>query len=209
MSCIEHLQQDDFLATVQMLRVSVPEQPGDVSCGWRTAFNAHLLLKRIFNIADVSDVITCISIIGLHNYLFFKFASLFCVQECQMDAYEPRHVKEFRIRATQRLILAVHEYAADAPRRAEEQARQALQQQIELEEAGRRQAMEYQESVRNFEICQAEVEEFVATQQQTALDRAWLAAEEAEAELHRATPQRSRPPPNRSRGRGGRGGQNP
>lgn len=117
-----------------------------------------------------------------------------------MDTYESRHVKEFRIRATQSLILAVHEYARDAPRRAAEQARHAEQQQAAAEEAARRQVEDYQQSVRNFERCQAEVEEFVASQQQSAIDRAWQAAEEAQSELHRTTRPRSRPH-NSSRGR--------
>ena len=54
----------------------------------------------------------------------------------------PWHVREFRIRATQRLIVAVHEYAQDAPRRAAEQARQALRQQAATKETARMQALE-------------------------------------------------------------------
>lgn len=113
-------------------------------------------------------------------------------------------MKEFRIRATQKIIVAVHEYAQDAPRRAREQERMELQRQRELQETSRRQAMEYQEHCRNFEACQAEVEEFVASQQQSAVERAWEAAEEAlETERQRTTQPRTRPPPNSSRGRRG------
>lgn len=62
-ACLEHLLLENLLPTVRRQRVSVPVQLDDVSCGWRTALNAHLLMKKIFNIPDVSDVITCISII--------------------------------------------------------------------------------------------------------------------------------------------------
>ena len=63
LACMEHLLLIKIVPTARMQRLSVPVQTDDVSCGWRTALNALLLIKRIFNIEDVSDILTCVSII--------------------------------------------------------------------------------------------------------------------------------------------------
>ena len=53
----EHLILEPGLAdNLQIQRVAVPEQEDSFSCGWRTCFNASLLLKRVLGIPSVSIV---------------------------------------------------------------------------------------------------------------------------------------------------------
>ena len=67
---------------------------------------------------------------------------------------------------------------------------------IQQDEADRRAVLEYQQALRNFEVLQAEVDEFVAHQTRIAVDGAWEAEEEAQNELNinRTTQSQSRPP---------------
>lgn len=122
-----------------------------------------------------------------------------------METYTPRHVREFRIRAIQQLIVFVHERANDEIINAEAYRRQAQERQIQRDEADRRAALEYQDGLRNYELLHAEVDEFIARQTQTVVQRAWEAEEEARNELdsNRTTQPQGRPP-HSSRGRRGR-----
>ena len=53
----EHLVLEPGLADrMQVQRVAVPSQGDAYSCGWRTAFNASLLCKRVLGIPSVSKV---------------------------------------------------------------------------------------------------------------------------------------------------------
>lgn len=117
-----------------------------------------------------------------------------------METYTPRNVREFRIRAIQQLIVSVHERANDEITNAEAYRRQAQERQIQRDEADRRAIFEYQDGLRNYELLQAEVDEFVTRQTQTAVERAW---EAEELNSNRTTQPQGRPP-HSSRGRRGR-----
>ena len=53
---MEHLLLEDFVPSMTIRRLKVPRQPDDQSCGWRTCLNALLLIKNVYDIADVSDM---------------------------------------------------------------------------------------------------------------------------------------------------------
>lgn len=113
-----------------------------------------------------------------------------------METYTPRNVREFRIKGIQQLIISVHERAHDEIANADVYRMQSEERQIQRDEADRIAILEYQEGLRNYELLQAEVDEFVTHQTRTAVDRAWEAEEEARNELNsnRIIQPQGRPP---------------
>ena len=117
-------------------------------------------------------------------------------------------VREFRVRAIQRLIVAIRERAQDEIVNAAVYERQEQERQHAANQEQLRQVRDHQDAIRNYEILQAEVDQFVSSQNQaqlTLVERAWQAAQEAENELNRTRETQTQTrPPNTSRGRGRR-----
>lgn len=124
-----------------------------------------------------------------------------------MASYLASHVREFRIKAIQGLIVAIHDRVEDEITNAALYARQAEERRIQQEEAHNRMVADFQQAARNHAQLQAEVDEWQAQQAQqsrSAVERAWEANEEEQEELNanRTTPLQR--PQQSSRGRRGR-----
>ena len=61
-----------------------------------------------------------------------------------MDTYEPIHVREFRVKAIQRLIIVVREHAQDEINNAALYERHAEERRRDEDETAQRQIMDYQ-----------------------------------------------------------------
>ncbi len=143
----------------------------------------------------------------LSQLLSLNVCNVLCFQGRPIDSYVPSHLKEFQIKATQALIVSIHERAEDEVTNAALYARQAQERRAQQDLEDERAAAEYTAAIRNYDVLQAEVDNFVAEQARSArsaVDRAWEAEQEARNELNTSRRAQSQRPPQSSRGRRGR-----
>lgn len=95
-------------------------------------------------------------------------------------------VNQFRIKAIQGIIAAVHERAQEEIDRAEEFAQEAQERLRQRDEAMHNQVLAHQAAIQEYDILNADVEEWVRNREQIALQEA-LEAERIVVQQERQT----------------------